>query len=573
MRRRVLGLILAATLLAVTLLGAGTYIYVRKLMIERTEERMEDIARLLLSELEPGEEEEQAKRWLEALNAQYDVYRLTLMDAQGQVFFDSDAAAGEMENHLEREEISDALQNGTGRAMRYSPTTQRHYLYVAVYSGGTVLRISQDFVQIRQMQGTILGIVTISALLTLLATGLASFPAAQKLLLDPIRALRVGAGRIAQGDLNSRIPDQPAEMGMLAKDFNAMAASLSRSLSTERMQRAQLQAVLHAIPAGVIAVDEAGVVTQCNPEAVRLLNLSGENVGKKLMESTRDTRLCALAEDTVRENAPQSDEWTGERVLAVSGAPIRTGGGKSVGAALVISDRTQLRKLEQMRSEFVSNATHELKTPLTAIRGCIETLQEPEMAANPQIASEMLEIMDVQGERLQALISDMLELSQIESLPQLDGETGSLSKAVEEAADAVRMQAEKREVALHLQIADGVICRAGQERMRRIAQNLIENAVRYNKPGGNVWVEVRAEGTTGMLAVKDDGIGIPEKDLPRICERFYRVDKDRSRNSGGTGLGLAIVKHLVRRYNGEMEIRSKVNEGTNITILLPMEGR
>ena len=118
MRRRVLGLILAATLLAVTLLGAGTYIYVRKLMIERTEERMEDIARLLLSELEPGEEEEQAKRWLEALNAQYDVYRLTLMDAQGQVFFDSDAAAGEMENHLEREEISDALQNGTGRAMR-----------------------------------------------------------------------------------------------------------------------------------------------------------------------------------------------------------------------------------------------------------------------------------------------------------------------------------------------------------------------------------------------------------------------------------------------------------------------
>ena len=109
--------------------------------------------------------------------------------------------------------------------------------------------------------------------------------------------------------------------------------------------------------------------------------------------------------------------------------------------------------------------------------------------------------------------------------------------------------------------------------MRRIAQNLIENAVRYNKPGGNVWVEVRAEGTTGMLAVKDDGIGIPEKDLPRICERFYRVDKDRSRNSGGTGLGLAIVKHLVRRYNGEMEIRSKVNEGTNITIRLPMEGR
>ena len=141
----------------------------------------------------------------------------------------------------------------------------------------------------------------------------------------------------------------------------------------------------------------------------------------------------------MRENAPQSDEWTGERVLAVSGAPIRTGGGKSVGAALVISDRTQLRKLEQMRSEFVSNATHELKTPLTAIRGCIETLQEPEMAANPQIVSEMLEIMDVQGERLQALISDMLELSQIESLPQLDGETGSLSKAVEEAADAVRM--------------------------------------------------------------------------------------------------------------------------------------
>lgn len=162
-------------------------------MIERTEERMEDIARLLLSELEPGEEEKQAKRWLEALNAQYDVYRLTLMDAQGQVFFDSDAAAG-------RWKTTSSARRSAMRCKRHGPRDalfahdQRHYLYVAVYSGGTVLRISQDFVQIRQMQGTILGIVTISALLTLLATGLASFPAAQKLLLDPIRALRSARG-------------------------------------------------------------------------------------------------------------------------------------------------------------------------------------------------------------------------------------------------------------------------------------------------------------------------------------------------------------------------------------------
>ena len=179
--------------------------------------------------------------------------------------------------------------------------------------------------------------------------------------------------------------------------------------------------------------------------------------------------------------------------------------------------------------------------------------------------------MDVQGERLQALISDMLELSQIEGLPSLPEPGGDMARAVREAEEAVGVQARQAGVELTVDAPETLPCRAPDERMRRIAQNLMENAVRYNRPGGKVWVTVRAEGAQAVLSVRDTGVGIPEKDIPRVCERFYRVDKDRSRNSGGTGLGLAIVKHMVRRYDGELEIRSQLGEGSEFTVRIPAD--
>ncbi len=568
MRRKVLLLLMAVALLTEALLGGVVYLFVRGFLVDQSAARMEDMARLLLQSAETGEPDVDA--WAAALNARGGGYRVTLVSGDGEVLADSGAEAGDMENHLEREEVQEALRSGEGQALRDSETTGVPQLYVAVTDGERVLRLSQSFAQIRALQRTLLLTVLGTALLTLAAAWALSL-AASRHVLRPIEALRHGAGRIAEGDLSYRIPEQPDEMGALARDFNDMADKLSRALRHERTQRAQMQAVLRAIPAGVLAVDRAGVVSQINPEALRLLGLRSGRVGEKFGDLVRDGQLLDLARRTLSSGQSETEEWTTDRVLQAVSAPIRDESGTDMGVVLIVSDMTQMRRLEQLRSEFVSNATHELKTPLTAIRGCIETLRDPEVdTADPQILGEMLEIMDAQGERLQALISDMLELSRIESAPALADERGDLCAAVREAARAVGVQAVKREVALHIDADAALFVGASEERLRRVAQNLLENAVRYNRPGGNVWATVRRAGARAVLAVRDDGLGIPEKDLPRVCERFYRVDKDRSRNSGGTGLGLAIVKHLVRRYDGELDIRSKLGEGSTFTVSLPL---
>ena len=332
-------------------------------------------------------------------------------------------------------------------------------------------------------------------------------------------------------------------MGALAGDFNDMADKLSKSLQHERTQRAQMQAVLRAIPAGVIAVDRGGVVSQINPEAVRLLGLRSGRVGEKFGDLVRDDQLVDLARKTLEQSQGQTAEWTTDRVLQAVSAPIRDESGAGMGVVLVISDMTQMRRLEQLRSEFVSNATHELKTPLTAIRGCIETLRDPYVdTANPKILSEMLEIMDVQGERLQRSSATCSSSRASRARRRWPTSGGDLCAAVREAAKAVGVQAGKAEITLHVSAEGELLCGAAEERLRRIAQNLMENAVRYNRPGGNVWTTVRREGARAVLAVRDDGLGIPEKDLPRVCERFYGWTRTGSRNSGGTGLGLAIVK-------------------------------
>ena len=572
MRRRMLALFMALTLLTELLLGGGVYLFVRQLLIERAAERMEDLAYLLLSGLEEGREQEQADSWAAVLSAQHDGYRITVVDANGGVRADTGSAAADMENHAGREEIADALETGYGQALRYSPTMGTHYLYVAVSDGAHVLRVSQDFGQMRQLQRSLLITVVLTAAVAFaVAAGLSA--ALSRRVLRPIEALREGAGRIARGELGLRIPEQPDELGELTRDFNAMAEALAQSMEQERRQRAQLQAVLHALPLGVLAVDAQGTLTQCNPGAAALMGLREDCVGERLTAVLRDARLREVTEETLRDHELHEVEWTsGERVLAASGAPIRGQGGACEGAVVVLRDMTQLRHLEQLRTEFVSNATHELKTPLTAIRGCIETLRDPVIdTSDPAILNEMLDIMDVQGERLQALISDMLELSQIEGLPSLPEPGGDMAQAVREAEKAVGVQARQAGIELAVETPESLPCRAPDERMRRIAQNLMENAVRYNKPGGKVWVTVRAEGAHAVLAVKDTGVGIPEKDIPRVCERFYHVDKDRSRNSGGTGLGLAIVKHMVRRYDGELEIRSQLGEGSEFIVRIQKE--
>ena len=569
MRKKLLMLVLGVTLLAELLLGLSSFLFARDQLEDEATAHMEDLGILLLGQLSKEDPQAQVLGWTQEFNRKHSVYRITVIDKSGTVLADSEEDPRGMGNHLMRKEVEQALATGFGSAIRQSATLPEQFLYVAVSDGEMVMRMSQTFDQIRRLQNAFLiAMLAVGTATSLLAFGLSAWSVRH--VLRPISALREGAARIAGGELTSRIPPQPDEMGVLAGEFNQMAAALSDAIHHERNQHAQLQAVMEAIPAGVIAIGLSGETLACNPEARRLLDLDDELLGGSIYTFMRAPELRKLLDAALVHSRRESMEWNGGKVLRLGCAPI-VEEGETTGAVLVVSDMTHVRKLEQLRSEFVASATHELKTPLTAIRGCIEMLRDPMVGtSNPRVVSEMLEIMDVQGERLQALISDMLVLSEMESMAPCK-DSGDLARAVAEAAGALALLAQNGGVTLHIDVPGSLIARAPEDRLRRIAQNLIENAIRYNKQGGSVWVRVWKQGARALVSVRDNGVGIPEKDQPRVFERFFRVDKDRSRNTGGTGLGLAIVKHTVRRYEGDLELMSSEGEGSTFTVAIPAQ--
>lgn len=343
MRRKVLLLLVVVALLTEALLGGGIYAFQRALLADQAAERMEDVAVLLLENLVDEDLQAEVDEWADALNERSGGYRVTVVDAQGQVLADSGAAAGEMENHLEREEVQEALHSGAGQALRDSATTGEPQLYVAISDGSKVLRLSQTFDQIpRAAAAAAAGGVRHGAADAGGGLGAELCGGAAGIAADRGAAAGRGTHRGGRPELpHSRAAGRD---GALAGDFNDMADKLSKSLQHERTQRAQMQAVLRAIPAGVIAVDREGVVSQINPEAVRLLGLRSGRVGEKFGDLVRDDQLVDLARKTLEQSQGQTAEWTTDRVLQAVSAPIRDESGAGMGVVLVISDMTQMRR-------------------------------------------------------------------------------------------------------------------------------------------------------------------------------------------------------------------------------------
>jgi two-component system phosphate regulon sensor histidine kinase PhoR len=517
-----------------------------------------------------------AQREQSALWAAGVPFRVTVVAEDGAVLGDS-GAEGEtaeipLENHLERPEIIGARQNGRGYDIRRSESTGVRYYYAADYLPGVgFVRAALPMTELDR---------AMNALWWCLAVGLAAGAAAACLvavftsrgLSRPLSRLTSATQKIAAGDFDSRVPEERGdEVGELARSFNRMADTTAHAFRALQQEEGRLRAVLQGMDDGVLAADKENRVLLLNARAKDLLSAETLQEGDLLGGSLLQNELLTLIRQASQENGVVHGVMQAgapERTINVYAAPLPAA--EAGGAALaVLTDVTEMRRLQQLRSEFVANVTHELKTPLTSIRGFIELLQSGDR--DEETRRYFYEVLDIETERLRSLIDDMLVLSQIENAKEDPAaQRCDLSQELGRTVERMLPIAEKAGVSLQWEAEEVLPVSASASRLQQLFGNLIDNAVKYNRPGGKVTVTARRQRNVAVVRVEDTGIGIPPEHLPRLFERFYRVDTSRSREVGGTGLGLAIVKHIAGLYRGDVSVESTPGEGSVFTVRLPL---
>jgi two-component system phosphate regulon sensor histidine kinase PhoR len=360
--------------------------------------------------------------------------------------------------------------------------------------------------------------------------------------------------------------------------MNQMAAHLDDRIRTVLRQRNEQEAVLASMVEGVLAVDLEERILRLNRAAGRLLGVRPEQAeGRRIQEVVRKADLQRFVARALANREPVEgdivlrDAEEGERFLQAHGTVLRGAQGQEIGALIVLNDVTRLRRLETLRRDFVANVSHELKTPITAIKGFVETLLDGAVA-DPDDAQRFLQIITRQADRLNAIIDDLLDLSRIEQEAEKGGiplARGALRPVLEAAVQACSMSAREKPLQIVLHCSGELAAQINAPLLEQAIVNLLTNAIKYSEPAGRVVVDAAQFGDKVMVKVQDWGCGISPEHLPRLFERFYRVDKARSRKQGGTGLGLAIVKHIVQSHGGEVVVHSTPGQGSTFTLILP----
>ncbi len=523
-----------------------------------------NLAAFILSENQGTEPDALADRLEELIG-----YRVTVIGIDGEMLGDSEVPEShlvETENHAGRPEIMEALAGDVGFAERHSATVGRPLLYGArrarLGEREVVLRIAAPLDDIdravRRGQRAVAVAGVFGMLLVLVVAYLGS-----RALARPLVVLAERARALAAGDFDQRAPvDAPvAELGELYAAFNRLSDELQGRLSELGHERDEMEALIDCMAEGVVALTEDARVIRINRAARSLLRISGPPPLAPISTLISHPPLLAIFESSVTEGFEAQEVPLRDRTLMVSTRPLDQGG-----SVMTFLDVTESRKLEKIRQDFVANASHELKTPLTTMRGFTETLIEDDPPE--ELRKEFLHMIHVSSLRLQRVVDDLLDLSRLESgawqahLGEVD--VGSEADAV---WASLEHKASERDVRFMVEGHGSVL--ADPSGLTQIFQNLFDNALRYVDPGGTVTVRIAPNQERVAFEVVDDGAGIPPDDLPRIFERFYRVDAARSRAEGGTGLGLAIVRHLVSAMDGTVEALSELGSGTTIRITLP----
>ena len=507
--------------------------------------------------------------------------RVTIISSDGTVLGDTDldgAALREVENHASRPEVMEAVRDGTGRSMRYSRTVAENMLYVASRidpddPARGVIRLALPLTDVTRAQEAVRVPILLAAVLSLLVAGLVGWAVAR----GPARRLEAiarVASQFAAGRMDVRAePGGDDETSVLARSLNRMADELEERLILVERERSQLRTVLEGMVEGVVLTDPTGRILVANDAFRRIFDAQLPVEGRRPLETARVPALQDAIESALEADEPLTREialgGAQEKVIQASLAAIRERGA-TVGAVAVFHDVTELKRLERVRQEFVANVSHELRTPLTAIKGYAETLRDGGLR-DPETAAEFVRVIHRHAERLRALIEDLLDLAAVEQ-----GEA-RLKPAVVRARDVaaqaeglVRPAAEARGQTLVIDLpADLPDILADRDRLAQILINLLDNAVKFTPEGGRVTLSGKMADGRVVLAVSDNGVGIPPGDLPRIFERFYRVGRSRDRREGGTGLGLAIAKHLTQAMGGTIEVESVQGSGTTFRVSLP----
>ncbi|MDQ0191780.1 two-component system histidine kinase PnpS [Paenibacillus wynnii] len=510
--------------------------------------------------------------------------RVTFITKDGRVIGDSEKDPLLMDNHSNREEEIIAAQKGIGSSIRYSDTMEREMLYVAGivtsdqgYDG--YIRLSMGLDAVDEGINRAWMIMAGGLVLLFIAATLVSYKVASSMT-SPLEQITRVARRITDLDYDARVTmKRKDEIGQLAIAINAMADSLQTQLKTIRDNEDLLQSVLDNMTGGILMVNETGQVALLNRAAERMLDVdNSEMSGRSFLELKRHYELTRLVEDGISRKEAIHEERSiynpGERIIRLDGVPM-TQDGSYRGMLFLLQEVTDIRRLEKMRSEFVANVSHELKTPVAAVKGFAETLLGGGVT-DEKTARSFLQIIYDENERLNRLIGDILELSKIESKrANLVCSPVHLSTFFDSVMETMSKVAEKKKISLSTEVPEELFIEGDEDKLRQIFMNLLSNAINYTHDGGNVRVSAvntqKVDGSESVIfTVRDTGMGIPRKDLPRIFERFYRVDKARSRSSGGTGLGLSIVKHLVELHRGVISVESNLGIGTSFILELPL---
>lgn len=524
-------------------------------------------------------------QWLDSAAFTSEETRSLLADSAfdtGTVFhvFDQDGSslyASRMQSDpLSADELSGVLENGSAVFKRRHGTYQIPWVYACIcLDNGNVLRVSRSAETVSSLWGAAVYLYVLLSLLISFLVSSAVLYCYQRIRL-PMRHMTRVLEDFTEGNYDSRIPQDVAVSAEDTAHFNEVIGRLQDRVFRQSTRNNALSAVMNSMQTGMLAVDNEMRILIITPTAKRLLGVTGSPENQPISQASHDVDLVpmfqeAMAQDGVYTNsvAARTGVGRGKRPLRLYVSPMHQDG-RVEGAVAMIEDVTELRRLEQVRNDFAANVSHELKTPLTSIKGFVETLQAGAIN-NPEMAQRFLKVINLETDRLTRLINDILSISKLESGEEnLPKERIDLTRTAADVCEMLRLHASQKDVTINMSAGNEPCYVLGNpDRVRQMLINLVENAIKYNKDGGRVDVSVHSCGESVNFICADTGIGIQEESIPRLFERFYRVDKGRSRKMGGTGLGLAIVKHIVNSLGGMIEVHSKYGEGTEFLVTLP----
>ena len=574
----------------IILLSVGFFLYSRNLLRDfyvaslgkEMEQKTLVIARQMPWQNEPGSLDSACRTLADQLGV-----RITVIAQDGTVIGDSDEPATQLENHGLRPEVIAALSSGAGSAVRYSTSVKRDLLYRAYrQNDGPRQRIVRVAVSFSEVQSVIqsLGRTLLLGVLLCSIFGLAVAYFFSRRVSNRVNRLAEFSKAVAEGQFAQPILPRSGddELNVLEQNLRDMSLRIRDTIKELRSEKEKVDSILQCMVEGLVVIDPKGKVLLINNQAKTMFGVTDEQIRDgSFVEISRSPAMRTILREVLAfdfSNHTYSKRISVEdgRWFTVNAVSLRNGTERPSGSILVFHDITEIQRLETVRSDFVANVSHELRTPLTAIRGYVETLlQHP--PSDPADANQFLTIIDRHSERLSRLTEDLLVLSDLESgTRKMTSRPVEAGQLVQRVLEVFWDRAAKRKVSLSYSFSSGLPLILGDyDRLQQLFINLVDNAVKYTPSGGSVTItathtHLGAQADAWVeIAVADTGAGIAEKDLPRLTERFYRVDKARSRELGGTGLGLAIVKHIVLAHGGELKIESAINHGTTVRVLLP----